>query len=610
MAGLSFDDLIPNSTPARQSQPGNLSFDDLIPAQAAPAAAPAAAAEPSKAYTGSILPLSRDAEGNVSFDSNAGLVGAFKNAFTAPGRAMSGELPVTGLDGQTSPEAIAEGFNFAGTFGAVPTPAAGTGRAIAAAAPRVERPGMEAAAAANRLGVDLPRAVVSDSTSVQQAGKIITNVPFAGTPLRNASQKAIDQLGQAADSAVNSVGTGNVANAGNAARTGITGYAKGLAGRVTDAYDNVDNLVTQNVTTPLSNTAKTALEITAQNANAALPEGGAVARVREALSRPEGLNYQGIKRLRTSIGEALDSKESIVASGASEAELTRLYGSLTDDLKQSVARGGGEKASKAFEEANKLAARTSREREALQKVLGNDVSDERLFDRITAMAGSNSRADRVSLARVKGAVSGDTWNEISSGVISRLGRDADGNFSPDRFITGYGRISPEGKRSLFGSGELANSLDDIATVSRRFKQLNQFANPSGTGQTVLGGAIGTGLYNDPISTVATTVGARVVSSLLSKPVSAKALAAYSRAYANAAQSPTNATLRVLENTSRAVAAIAAHNAGDKSLAQTFLPQLSSVKSVPADQGNENNGATEDQNQRVYDASRRLMPNET
>lgn len=67
-----------------------------------------------KSYTGTILPVSYDREGNMSFDSNAGLLGALKSAVTAPGRAMSGELQVRGPDGRTSPAAIAEAANVAG----------------------------------------------------------------------------------------------------------------------------------------------------------------------------------------------------------------------------------------------------------------------------------------------------------------------------------------------------------------------------------------------------------------------------------------------------------------------------------------------------------------
>lgn len=571
---------------------------------AAPEAAPVETPPQEKAqpYQGSILPLSRDAEGNVSFDSNAGIVGAVKRAFTLPGDVMAGKVA------PSSEEAIERSADFAGIFGPM-SPAMGTGRAIAANAPQPVRPGMEAAQAANRIGIDLPRAVASDSIPVQQAGKTVANVPIGGTPLRRASETAINQLGQAADNVQAGYGTGSPATAGGMAREGINTYSKMLGSRVSNAYNNVDSLVTQNVTTPLSETAKVALEISGRRANAKLGESSAVARVRTALDTPEGLNYQGIKDLRTSVGELLDNP-TLIPADMSEGELRRIYGGLTADLKNAVSRSGGEKASQAFEQANQLAAKTAREREALQKVLGRDVSDERLFDRITAMAGSNSRADRVSLARVKNSVGDDTWNEIASGVIAKLGRDADGNFSPDRFITGYGKLSSEGKGQLFGGKkDLASSLDDIATVSRRFKQLNQYANPSGTGQTLLAGAIGSGLWMDPVSTVASTAGSRAVASLLAKPVSAKALAAYSRAYETHARQPTNASLRALENTSRAVSAMIANEAGDRSIAAQIFPSISTVRQVPADQGNENQNVGEGQNSGEQYQPRRLMPNE-
>lgn len=45
-------------------------------------------------WSGSILPVSRDAQGNVSFDSNAGLLGSLKRAVTLPAEVYRGETPV------------------------------------------------------------------------------------------------------------------------------------------------------------------------------------------------------------------------------------------------------------------------------------------------------------------------------------------------------------------------------------------------------------------------------------------------------------------------------------------------------------------------------------
>lgn len=582
--------------------------------QQQPQAAPAPpVAEPAPVEQGfersTILPLGKDkATGEVSL-AVPGLIKdvyeAGKSALTLPGRVMSGETPVMGPDGNVTPEMISEATNFA-MFSSPASPAQGQ---IKFAAP--PSAGMEAAQAGQRLGVDLPRAITSDKTSVQQAGKVLANVPIGGTPLRKASEKAIGQLDDAATRTQQGFGTGDIAGAGAAAREGIKDYSKTvLGGKLDEAYDTVDNLVTPNVTTPLTSTMNAATEITGRRANAQMAgESKAVSLIRKAVDQPEGLNYQGIKDLRTSIGEMLDNP-SLIPADISQGELKRIYGGLTDDLRNAVKRSGGDEALSAFEKANGLAVKVAKEREGLAKVLGNDISDERVFDRIQAMASSTARADQSGLARVRGAVSKETWDEIAAGTLSKIGRDADGNFSPDRFVTGYGKMSPSGKAMLFGGKpELRTALDDIATVSRRFKQLNQYANPSGTGQTVLGGAIGSGAVLDPITALSSVASARVMSSILAKPTSARALAAYSRAYERQATSPSRIGGVALMNSAKALGALIGQEAGNPGFGQLIVPQISRVRQLPADQGNQNNGAPEGQQGGQQEQPRQRMPNE-
>lgn len=72
------------------------------------------AQQPSKpSYSGSILPFSRDAQGAVSFDSNAGILGMAKRAFggiesavALPGDVYTGKTPIVGPDGNINPEVI------------------------------------------------------------------------------------------------------------------------------------------------------------------------------------------------------------------------------------------------------------------------------------------------------------------------------------------------------------------------------------------------------------------------------------------------------------------------------------------------------------------------
>lgn len=542
-----------------------------------------------------VLPVAKNAATGALAPAVPGLlVGAAESgaqAITAPYRAYTGDLQVTDAAGNITPDAIGEGLNAALWM----SPASPASR-LAGATKTVTRPkpeGVQVAEAAQRLGVDMPRAATTDRVAIQQIGKTLTNVPVGGTPLRKASEQAISQLDDAALRVQQGYGSGSVASAGSAAREGITTHAKEvIPGKVGTRYDAVDKLVTPNVVTPLSETARVAGDILARRENAKIAGNSAAVRlVRRAIEEKDGLNYEGIKNLRTAIGEFVDDPAKIAASGMSAKEIRSIYGALTDDLRNAVQRSGGDEALAAFEKANTFAAKKFAERSDLQKILGKQTSDEGLFSKIEAMAGSTSRADQSGLMKVRGAVGKEAWDEISSAVISKMGRDADGKFSPDRFLTSYGKMSKTGKHMLFrttGKNDLAASLDDLATVSRRFKQLNQFANPSGTAQSALTGAGAYAAVAAPMTTLGTIAGSRVVSSVLSKPVSARKLANWAKAYEQAVVNPSVKTSALLKARAEVLGIELAAEAGTPALAKQITQAISGVRSVPAqpEQGNE------------------------
>lgn len=435
---------------------------------------------------------------------------------------------------------------------------------VPAAAP-VLKEGQEVAAAAQRVGVDLPRAVTSDTMGVQQAGKIAANVPLAGNPLRKASQTAIGQMDEAMTTARAGYGTGDAAAAGQAVREGVTEAIKSgpIKERVTRLYDKVDGLVDPTITAPMPNTRNLANTLVSRRTNAALPGSKNVAELEEALSRP-GMNYEGIKDLRSYFGEMLDGSKEI-PQGISHSEVKQIYGELSKDMRLVIGRAGGADGLKAYDAAEKAAKRWANVREDLQRVL-NVKNEEGVFAKIVSAAGSRSTADLQLLGRVRGAVGSDKWNEVSAAVIERLGRAPDGTFSPDRLLgpSGLGGLSDAGKKMLFrstGNMSHADTIDDIATIARRWKSLNQFANPSGTGQTTIGGALGYGIFADPITTVSSFVGAGITARILATPTSAKAMANWAKAHAAAAAKPTPANNLALERASKVFAASISSSAG-------------------------------------------------
>lgn len=422
------------------------------------------------------------------------------------------------------------------------------------------RPGQQVVAAANRLSqtgapVQIPRAVATDSMPIQQIASAASNVPIAGTPLVKAAERTIGQLGSKADEVAQGFGSaGSTEHAGDVARTGIRNWITGESGKTANKlYKRVDTLVNPDVTTPLNATTEAVSNILAKRTAAGLNPGKAVNSVIDAVRVPGGLTYQGVKTLRTSIGETLDS--GILPEGVSGSELKQIYSSLTKDLETSVQTAGGGKASAAFKRANQYYNLASSRREALAKIVGanGDAPAETVLNRLQAMASSSSRADIAKLVQARKAIGSDDWNEIVSTIVAGLGRDVEGDFSPQRFVTAYGKISPAGKQVLFRSGgksELASHLDDIAKVSSRFKELQKFANPSGTARAGFGGLIGAGGLTAPLVTLKLVIGGRVLASVLSKPASAASVAKFAHAQEALVRAPGPARLAAFNAASR------------------------------------------------------------
>ena len=438
-------------------------------------------------------------------------------------------------------------------------------------------------------------------------GKIISNMPVGGTPLKKASRLAVQQIDDAAMAAQKSLGSGDRALAGGAVREGISDYSKNILGERISALENdVAKAMDPQKLTPLAKTRQLAQEIvTKRQAGALQGEGKAVGLVSDAIKR-EGMTFDGIRTLRTSIREMLDSP-SLIPADISQGELKRIYTSLSDDLRIAAQHADGKEGLAAFERANRKEALFAREREALQKILGRNASDEKVADNLLAMAGNTSRANARDLLRARSAVSKETWNELASSALARMGRDNEGNFSPDRFLTAWGKLNNGSKKILFTSPDVARALDDIATVSSRFKKLNEFANPSGTGQTVAGGSYLAGAFLDPMTVLGSIAGTNVMARLMAKPQAVKEIAAYARAYELAAKAPSRRSAETLAIRARSLALLAAND--NPSAASQIASSLSSVQKVASQDGGITGKGAEVDQRGQSNRPRYLMPNE-
>ena len=229
----------------------------------------------------------------------------------------------------------------------------------------------------------------------------------------------------------------------------------------------------------LANAAQNILD---RRANAKIPgDSGAVKFVQDAITTPGGLNYQGIKHLRSALGEM--TSDQMVSQGITNQERDQIYGALTEDLKGTILDHGGPDALNAFEKANNVAKQVFSRRSDLAKIVGirGDTAPELVFDKISQMMSQGRGANLNRLMVARRAIGHDAWDEVASALIARAGRDANGNFSPDRFVTWLWRLEFEcasdrlridlaGPRTACGRAANARARPDDGAISRARRQ--------------------------------------------------------------------------------------------------------------------------------------------
>lgn len=440
--------------------------------------------------------------------------------------------------------------------------------------------------AADRLGMGVPRFMANTGPVTQTAGWATRNIPVVGERYFGpAWEKTQEQLGE--HLATLGGGTGDRYGAGQAMKGALQDWIGPIStDQVDRAYDLANSMVTNPaLPTPLANTYGVAQQIAQARADAHLPGyGGAVNHVLSALQDQDGLTVGGIKQLRTSVGEMM--KTSILPADMSGAELKQIYAGLTADYRQAIVNAGNPMALQRFDEATNLYRTVQNNRARLAKFLGGpqaQASPENVYGALMRAAQEKGGdIDRLRLARQM--VDPDAWDELARSSIGELGRDPDGNWSPARFLTGYGKISDAAKQELFGQNpDYLQSLDDVATVSRRMNQLyGRYMKRSGTEQGVgVLAAVEAAPHAlaHPLGAIAGLVGGPAIAKFLTNPVTARSMAWYSRAALAVQQQATPGAWQGLARASRQLSRAAGAQLGVNVTPDQLLTAISAPFAV-------------------------------
>lgn len=395
----------------------------------------------------------------------------------------------------------------------------------------VGSPLTEVEQAAARRGVTLPRFLGAEGETLPRTAEHIGALPFVGAPIRKAGAKAVEQIGEAFEKIPGVKTDIGREEAGETAKEALHNWVRDRSAQVANkAYDAVEHHVDPAVKTELTNTRATVQNLMDKLKEAELPEESeAVKMVLNAATHPEGLNFSGIKTLRTKVREKID--QGLLPGNLSQGELKQLKSALDADLRQAAENAGGQRGLAAFERANTLYQKISGKRKELAKIIGakGDASPTAVFNRINQMA-LDKTGNPTRLLAARKSMSPEQWGDITSGVVNNMGRDGEGAFSPYRFMTEYGKMSEKGRDAIFGpvGNPVRDAIEDIGILSKQIKSAGKQKNWSGTAHTALGAAGLLEAFHDPETAVMGGAPILPLALLLASPKSARQLSTYLR----------------------------------------------------------------------------------
>ncbi len=456
--------------------------------------------------------VTRESGGGAGAQAVAGLLGGL-----APSAALTGaQSGVRGLmrGGEAGRQQLEQAIDDFAVLGATPSVGQGTGR-----------------------------------WSMQGAESLLSGGPTSGGVMRRFAEAQNEQIGSGLADVSNQLAR-NISGerAGRAIERGVQTFSKNTNAMRKALYWQADQHIPSDTPIGVSNTQRALADLTTPIAGAEATTGAQISpkiqQMAENLAQDvaaaqqaglAGIPYEAVKRIRTQIGEELSDFS--LSTDRPTAQLKRLYGSLSQDL-EAAAQAQGPSAVAAVRRANNYFKASADRLETLERVVDKNGGPEKVFQ--AAMSGTKDGA--TTLRAVMRSLPEDGQKAVSAAVIKRMGLASPGAqtaagdaFSPNTFLTNWGSLSPEARRTLFGryGAGFSEDMDKIARVAERIKEGSEvFRNPSGTANrgaafaypATIGGLLITGQVGPAAVAVGGGAGANVLARAMTNPRFVKWLA--------------------------------------------------------------------------------------
>jgi hypothetical protein len=375
----------------------------------------------------------------------------------------------------------------------------------------------EAAAAAQRLNIDLPFDVLSDNAQVRSAvgltrAKVAGEAEAAWEATTRAAIQRADEISQEFDAAfiAGRPATGATSQKILDNLTNTRDTLKTNSKAIYDRIDGVDGgaagLVPKSTPIALNN-----LQRTLQNVIAEVGESGLSQQEKKLLelATQPGVTYGRLLREKSLIGKAQAGLESPYGSMA-EADLKRLYGALAQDQLDNVGTIAGDEVRRELRAANLMTAK----RKALEKrivgAFGKEV-DGSVAQKMQSAISTASKGDAAAFNRLMKVVPEDLQKETVATALASVtagkaaGRAGAGEtvFSPAEYTKVYRglRANPPVYAQMVKimGPEWDRASRDLYEVSKRIADAQARIPTTGKANQILGDMAINGLFNQIIS---------------------------------------------------------------------------------------------------------------
>lgn len=377
-------------------------------------------------------------------------------------------------------------------------------------------------------GITPTLADVSNSPVVKRVQNFVNEVPFASGVI----QKGIGETASSAEQVLNNAGLSqgkSAQQAGQIVKEGLEGYLSKGRQVISKLYNNLDQHIPgtdkvsveplQQVVGSIRNQAGITPGLAARLEGSeaggifnniesdigALNPGKSVA---GETMPAQTIPYEAVKRYRTLVGNQL--KDFQFLKSEDEAVLSKLYGGLTETMKQ-AASAKGPQALAAFNKANSTNAAFMQKAQEMIQPLLNRKDVQELFNTVLTQQKIGSRAQNV-MNTLKPA----QQQIVRGSLLKQMGENNVNEFSAIQAASKYAGLEPEAQKALTSGMKPADAQQFSKAMDALLlaKQTAAKGNPSGSLYGGIAAGAVPGLAFAPGTTISTLAGANITARLM------------------------------------------------------------------------------------------------